>query len=230
VTAAAGSDWSAGAEGDPAGTPFVVFIHGGFWRARYAADTIAPLAQACGRLGLGVWNIEYPRVGLPGGGWPGTARAVAGAVDGAIAQGHGRPVILVGHSAGGHLALWAAHGRSVAGAVSLAGVTDLRAAHAQWLGAGAVRDFVGGEPTEDFYAAASPIERLPLGVPVLLIHAEDDDRVPIEQSVTYASAATAAGDSCELERLPGGDHMEVIDPTGRAWEILSSRLQSWPTG
>jgi acetyl esterase/lipase len=225
---AAGQTWSATQLGDAGGPVLAVFIHGGFWRARYAADTIRPLALACADAPPGpwVWNVEYPRVGMPGGGWPGTALAVAAAVGAAVAQAGGRPVGLIGHSAGGHLALWAAHQHPVAGVVSLAGVCDLEGAADTGIGNGAVLEFLGADPDADLYAAASPVARLPLGAPSLLIHGDADDVVPIEQSRTFRAAALAVGDACELHELPGGDHFEVIDPAGRAWPLLRARLQA----
>jgi dipeptidyl aminopeptidase/acylaminoacyl peptidase len=132
---------------------------------------------------------------------------------------------VMGHSAGGHLALWAAREHRVALAVSLAGVCDLRAAARDRLGNGAVAEFLGEEPTAELLSAASPAERLPLGVPALLIHGDADDNVPIDQSRSFLAAATAAGDDCELTELPGAGHFEVIDPQGRAWPILRARLE-----
>ena len=216
--------WTADRLGDADGPLVAVFIHGGFWRARYGAEQIAELAGACAADAPRpwVWNIEYPRVGMPQGGWPGTAEAVRDAVGAAVAAAAGRPVVLVGHSAGGHLALWAAREHPVAAAVSLAGVCDLRAAVS--LSNGAVRDFAGGDPDDAFYAAASPAERLPLGVPVLLIHGDADENVPIAQSRSFAAAARAAGDDCVLRELRGAEHFEVVDPAGRAWPILRERL------
>jgi acetyl esterase/lipase len=221
-------DWSAERLGDPDGTVVVVFIHGGFWRARFGAETIAPLADACGQLGHWVWNLEYPRVGMPGGGWPGTALAVQAAVNAAARAAAGRPVALVGHSAGGHLALWAARSHPCALIVSLAGVTDLETGARQGIGEHAVVEFLGTGPDEgrERYAEASPIRRLPLGTPSLLIHGDADNRVPIEQSRAYAAAARAAHDQCDLHELPGADHFELVDPGGRAWPIVRERL-SW---
>ena len=219
-------DWSAERIGDVDGPVVAVFIHGGFWRARYGADTIAPLARACAAADPRpwAWNVEYPRVGMPGGGWPGTALAVRSAVRAAVTQAAGRPVVLIGHSAGGHLALWAAREHPVAAAVSLAGVCDLEAGADAGLGNGAVLEFLGADPDADVYAAASPIARLPLRRPSLLIHGDADDVVPIVQSRTFHVAAQAAGDTCELHELTGADHFEVIDPCGRAWPVLQARL------
>jgi acetyl esterase/lipase len=224
---AVGAGWSAEQLGDPAGAVLAVFIHGGFWRARYGAEAIADLAGAAsgGAPAPWVWNIEYPRVGQPGGGWPGTVRAVGDAVKAALAQAGGRPVALIGHSAGGHLALWAAGEHPEAAlAVSLAGVTDLAAADDARLGAGAVGEFLGGAPSPERLAAASPLHRLPTGVPTLLIHGDRDVNVPIGQSRSYLAAARRAGEACELVELPGADHFEVVDPAGRAWPILRERL------
>jgi len=218
--------WSAERFGDEDGPVVAVFVHGGFWRARWAADTIAPLARACAEAAPHpwVWNLEYPRVGMTGGGWPGTALAVREALGAAVEAATGRPVMVIGHSAGGHLALWAAHEHPVAAAVSLAGVCDLEEGVTTGIGNGAVLEFLGARPDSDLYAAASPIARLPLRSPALLIHGDADEDVPISQSRLYASAARAAGDECELHELPGGGHFEVIDPAGRAWPILSARL------
>ncbi|MGH2871690.1 MAG: alpha/beta fold hydrolase, partial [Solirubrobacteraceae bacterium] len=101
--------WSAGRLGHPEGPLVCVFVHGGFWRERYTSVEIAELAAACAAdsLGAWVWNLEYPRVGMAGGGWPGTAHAVAAALGAAVAAAGVRPVAVIGHSAGGHLALWA---------------------------------------------------------------------------------------------------------------------------
>jgi acetyl esterase/lipase len=220
--------WSAQELGDPGAGALAVFVHGGFWRARYDSEAIGALARACGTAGLWAWNIEYPRVGMAGGGWPGTALAVGDAVDAAVAAAGTRPVVVIGHSAGGHLALWASRDRpGVSAVVSLAGVCDLRGAARERLGDGAVFELLGdAAPGDELYNAASPIERLPLGVPSLLIHGDADDHVPVSQSRDFLAAAAAAGDACELQELPGGDHFEVIDPVGRAWPVLRARLQA----
>ncbi|MGZ4177689.1 MAG: alpha/beta hydrolase family protein [Solirubrobacteraceae bacterium] len=224
--------WTAERSGNADGPVVAVFVHGGFWRARYAADTIAPLADACAahQPRPWVWNLEYPRVGMTGGGWPGTAVAVRDAVGAAMAEAGGRPVAVIGHSAGGHLALWSAHDHPVSLAVSLAGVCDLEDAVTLGLGNGAVLEFLGAHPDGDLYAAASPIARLPLRVPTLLIHGNADEDVPFSQSRRFHAAAVASGDDCELHKLPGGDHFEVVDPGGRAWPILRERLAALAAG
>lgn len=220
--------WTAERIGDPTGDRVVVFVHGGFWRERFGAEAIERLARACAaEPGYAVWNLEYPRIGMPGGGWPGTALAVRAGVAAAREAAGGRPVALVGHSAGGQLALWAAQEQSPALVVSLAGVCDLETAAREGIGENAVVQFLGTGPEQDRarYARASPIRRLPLNVPVLLIHGDADDRVPIAQSRDYLTAARAAGDECELTELPGGDHFELTDPGGRGWPIVRERLE-----
>jgi len=210
----------------PAGTPkgTVVVIHGGFWRARYDLALGRPLAASLVEHGWAAWNIEYRRAGN-GGGSPETMDDVAAAVD-ALADLDvplGR-VTTVGHSAGGHLATWAAargrHERwaarvAVTGVVSQAGVVDLGQAYAERLGSGAVEAFLGHPPgpADD---PADPIRNVPLDVPVHCVHGVDDDVVPISQSQAYVAAARAAGATAELTQV-AGDHFVVIDPAGKAW-------------
>lgn len=220
------SAWSAEELGPEDAPLLVATIHGGFWRSRVDASSIAPLAAALAAVGHRVWNLEYPRVGEPAGGWPGTAVAVAAALDALLEAAAGRPVVALGHSAGGHLALWASRGRPIAGVVALAPVCDLPAAHRAGLGEGAVEEFIGAPPeaAAEAYLEASPGARLPLGVLALLVHGEADQRVPIAQSRTYAEAA-AAGDEVELVELPGVDHMALIEPDGPARPAIDSGLR-----
>lgn len=220
------SDWSAERLGPEDAPLLVAVIHGGFWRSRVDSSSIAPLAAALGAAGHGVWNLEYPRVGEAGGGWPGTAAAVGNALDALAAEAAGRPVAVLGHSAGGHLALWASRGRAVAAVIALAPVCDLPAAHREGLGEGAAEEFIGASPRSApaAYREASPAARLPLGVPSMLVHGDADARVPIAQSRAYAMAARSAGDACELVELPGIDHMALIEPEGPAWAAIDARL------
>jgi len=214
--------------------PVVVLIHGGFWRFGWDRTLMTPLARDLAARGIAAWNVEYRRMGQEGGGWPGTLEDVAAAADAVAGLDGVDPtrVVTVGHSAGGHLALWlAARHRLGAGqpgagprvrprgAVSQAGVTDLARGAADGLGDGACEALLGGAPEElpERYAAASPAALLPLGVPVLLVHGAADDIVPPGQSHAFAHAACAAGDAVDVVDLPGADHFDVIEAGHQAW-------------
>ena len=211
-----------------AGRGVVVVIHGGFWRARYDWSLGRPLAASLVEEGWAVLNLEYRRAGN-GGGYPETFDDVGAGIDLlAEVDVDTSRVVTLGHSAGGHLAVWAA-GRHdarvrVTAAVSQAGVLDLRGAVEQRLGDGAVELFLGPYDA-DLYATADPLSQVPLDVPVVCVHAPDDDTVPIEQSRTYVDAARAAGAEAELATVDGG-HFAVIDPTSDAWRRTLSVLES----
>jgi acetyl esterase/lipase len=225
-------------EGRPpaAGWPLVVLVHGGFWRDRYHRDLMAPLAADLAAAGSASWNVEYRRVGPTGGGVPATLEDVAAATDHllALAAEHDLDldrVRVVGHSAGGQLALWLTSRASrppgspgspprvrPVATVAQAPVTSLL--DAGHLGEGAVGDWLGCGPGDDpaRYALADPIRWVGHGVPVLLVHAEGDEVVPVEQSLRYEAAASAAGDPIDLVTGPG-DHMAVIDPDDELWRV-----------
>lgn len=204
-----------------------VVVHGGFWRQGYGLELGRPLAADLADQGLAAWNIEYRRVG-GGGGWPATFDDVAAAID-LLAQ-QELPldrVVAIGHSAGGQLVGWAAArpglpagspGAAPAvrlrGAVAQAGVMDLVDASEQGVGSGAVEDLMGGKPAgvPDRYALASPIARLPIGVPVTCVHGTADSNVPLRQSQRFTAAS---GD--RLVTIEGADHFALIDPTTDAW-------------
>jgi acetyl esterase/lipase len=204
----------------------VVVVHGGFWRARYDLDYGRPLATDLAAHGFTAWNIEYRRIGN-GGGWLATADDVSTAIDHLAALDvDASRVVAVGHSAGAHLAVWAA-GREAAlvpltAAVAQAGVLDLRGAHRDGLGNGAVAAFLGGAPSEipDRYGAADPLAAAPPPVPVLCVHAREDDIVPIRQSETYVAAAGRKAALCE----ESGDHFTVIDPQHGSWKRVRDAL------
>jgi acetyl esterase/lipase len=213
----------------PAGPPkgVVVVIHGGFWKAAYDLSLGRPLAHSLTEHGWAAWNVEYRRVGN-GGGAPSTLDDVAAAID--ALYGRDLPldrVIALGHSAGGHLATWAAsRGRfdrwrstvELTGVVSQAGVLDLWSAYDDHLGGGAVQAFLGHPPGPDD-VNADPLHQVPLDVPVHCVHGVDDDTVPITQSRSYVRAATEAGARAEVTEMPGG-HFEVIEPTTGAWQQI----------
>jgi acetyl esterase/lipase len=218
----------------PPGAPrgVVVVIHGGFWRARYDLSLGRPLASSLVEHGWVAWNIEYRRVGN-GGGSPETMDDVATAIDALAGQDVPLDrVTAIGHSAGGHLATWAAsrgrHDRwpakvELTGVVSQAGVLDLRSAYDEWLGDGAVEAFLGHAPGPDD-DPVDPLRQIPLDVPVRCVHALDDDTVPVGQSRAYVAAATAAGASAELIEVEG-DHFVVIDAESDAWRRTLELLE-----
>lgn len=211
--------------------PVVVIIHGGFWRNRYNLDHITHLAAALTKAGAATWSLEYRRIGDTGGGWPGTGEDILRGIGHLQKIANQYPldlarVVVVGHSAGGHLALWAAQKTRLKGVVSLAGVADLREAWERKLSDSVVADFLGGSPAEapDRYRDASPIEHLPLRTPVRLIHGAKDDIVPVAISERYEAAARAKGDDVELIRLPQAGHFELIDPRTAEYKIVEAAV------
>jgi acetyl esterase/lipase len=218
-----------------------VVLHGGFWRARYGRRLMHALCADLAGRGWAVWNLEYRRLGrASGGGYPQTLEDVAAGIDhlGALADGgvasagHGHPhldltrVVAIGHSAGGHLAAWAATRERpavpVTGVVAQAGVLDLRAAWEWRLSDGVAAQFLGGAPDEvpERCAHASPAERLPLGVPTLLTHGGRDAVVPPEMSERFAAAARRAGDDVQMASEPEEEHMGHVDPANPLWRAV----------
>ena len=207
----------------------VVLIHGGLWQAAYDRSHLRPLGAALAREGWPVASIEYARVGMPSGGWPGTGNSVLAALA-AVAADPMLPdrLVAVGHSAGGHLAVWAAsNGRcpAVRGVVSLAGVLDLRLADTDDLGSGSVRALLGGGPTEvpEHWSDADPV-RGRLDVPAVLLHGADDDLVPPEVSLSYLRSPGVPQAQCRLEVVPGCDHFATIDPGHAAYRRVVAAI------
>ncbi|TVT61174.1 alpha/beta hydrolase [Amycolatopsis rhizosphaerae] len=227
-------------------TRTVVVVHGGFWAAEYDRTHIRPLCAELARQGYLTAALEYHRVGQPLGGWPGTFTDVADGLDAlpALTGGlvDGANTVLLGHSAGGHLALWAAsrhrlppgspcHGGEplrVRGVVSLAGVCDLEAAYRLNLDDGAVRRLLGGGPAQvpDRYRDADPAGLLPLGARCVLLHGDEDDRVPFDISRLYYHVAAGQGDDVTLERLDGMGHFELIDPGAPAFRAVLGAIDA----
>jgi len=222
--------------------PVAVVLHGGFWKAQYGRRGTRAVCADLAAHGWAAWNVEYRRLGrLSGGGYPETLDDVAAAVDHlADLPAHkggltpfrfdlGR-VVAMGHSAGGHLAAWLATRAeprvAVSAVVAQAGVLDLRLASELALSDGVVHRFLGGAPetVPERYAAASPAERLPLGVPALLTHGGRDDIVPPVMSERFAAAARAAGDDVELVVEPGEDHFGHLDPANPLWAAVTAWL------
>jgi acetyl esterase/lipase len=212
----------------------VLVIHGGFWKAQYGADYGAPLAEDLVGRGWTAANVEYRRVGN-GGGYPETLDDIHAGIGAAVSAGRAEagPVVTLGHSAGGHLATWAAArsrfdrwsgGPALTHVVSQAGVLDLRAAVEEHLGTDAALAFLG-DADETTYDRADPLTQVPLDVPMWAVHARDDDTVPFEQATTYVDAATAVGAEATLVEVTGG-HFGVIDPGSEAWAACVEVLDS----
>jgi acetyl esterase/lipase len=234
-------------DGAPLGT--VVIIHGGFWRARYDLSLGQPLAADLAARGYAAWNLEYRRA-LAGGGWPGTFEDVAAGIDllADLPVDTSR-VIAVGHSAGGHLAAWAAGraklpsgtpgapGASGQGFVPLAGVIAQAAVLAladcarERVGGTAALDLMGGGPDDlpDEYRLADPIAAVPVEAPVLCLHSRGDDDVPFSYSERYVAAARAAAGRAGLVEL-SGDHFTLIDPAAPDWAQVIAALPGLPAG
>lgn len=216
--------------------PVICLLHGGFWRLPYARDQYTPIAEDLERRGYAAWNLEYRRLGEPGAGWPGTLQDVSAGIDHLAAlKAEGADldlsrVVTVGHSAGGHLALWSAGPRRMLGgeapprvrvmaAVGQAPAADMRRIYELNCSNGVAAEFLQGSPQEqpERYRLASPKALLPLHVPQLVVHGTADDTVIVDIGREYTAAAKAAGDRAEFIELPGVGHFEHLDPKGEAW-------------
>ncbi len=222
--------------------PFLFVVHGGFWQSAYDLEHIGHVCAALTSKGIITCNLEYRRLGNPGGGWPGTFEDISLATDHILETASSDPRVdvartaVLGHSAGGHLALWlaarhripkaspiyGARKRTVGGAVSLAGVCDLRTAWKQRLGNGIVARLMGGTPDQypDRYDAGSPIELLPAGTRQVLVHGTSDNIVPVSQSEKFVKRAEQLGEHPALIKLSGVGHFELIDPESDSWSTV----------
>jgi acetyl esterase/lipase len=231
--------------------PVVIVIHGGCWLAEYDLGHVSSLAAALAESGVATWSVEYRRVGDDGGGWPGTFLDVAAAADRLRELAEEFPldlerVVAVGHSAGGHLALWLAarhrlptddpfKGRDplpLVGVVALAGIPDL-AAYAAPAGCGAaVPDLLGGALAEvpERLRRASPIELVPLGVPQTLVVGGLDTIVPAGLAGSFADAARGAGDRVEVREVRTAGHFELIAPGSAAWPTVRDAVLAMVAG
>lgn len=217
--------------------PVLVNIHGGYWRAKYDLTHAGHLCEALRAAGLATFNVEYRRVGNEGGGWPGTFADIRSAYRFVLQQASrfslevGRLVVM-GHSAGGQLALClAAHERSVRSVISLAGVVDLKKGYTLHLSNDAVVDFLGGKPdaVPEHYREADPME---LSIPRArqwVLHGKEDDVVPPEFSREYVRCKTNAKtapagkvENVELVEIARAGHFELIDPAAEAFRQVTA--------
>ncbi|MET0279405.1 MAG: alpha/beta hydrolase [Pseudorhodoplanes sp.] len=232
----------------PGPFPLAIVVHGGAWGSAVSLHYTSPLAAALTCAGFATWNYEYRRMG-GGGGWPQTFQDVGAGADYARELAKRYPldlnnVISIGHSSGGHMALWLAARRKLAsgavlyaeGAVPLKGVVSLS-------GPGDIKRFMeliprfadvlvqvhGGGTPENLaknLKEGSPAELLPLGVPQIFITGDKDPAVPIQEAREYSVKASSAGDKVEVISVPGL-HFESVDP-GNATsgpEILNAALK-----
>jgi acetyl esterase/lipase len=223
------------APGSPSRATTILVVHGGFWRAAYDREHAMWQALGLAAAGYHVALGEYRRAGMPGGGVPGTLDDVRDLVL-AVAADEDLPrrLVLVGHSAGGHLVAWVANqpwavAAGVIGVVALAGVVDLGKAHRLGLGSGAVGDFVGTGPGTPDFTSADPMSSLPPLLPVRLVTAAEDDTVPPGVEADYLAEAVAAGADVTEQVVPGAGHYSVIDPDDPAFATILATIAALAT-
>jgi acetyl esterase/lipase len=214
--------------------PVVMNIHGGFWRAKYDLAHTGHLCAALTANGIATWNIEYRRVGNPGGGWPGTFEDIRNAYRylPQIAKRYdldSANILVMGHSAGAQLALClAAHESSVKRAVSLAGVVDLQQAWQQHLSDNAVVEFLGGKPNEvpEHYREADPMQLLiDHSTTQWLLHGAGDDVVPPYFSRQYTEQKRTRGEDVHYTEISTAGHFDLIDPRSNAWPTVENTVR-----
>lgn len=231
----------------PAGAgpyPVVVLLHGGCWRARVGLNYMGQFAKALTDDGVAVWNVEYRRLDN-GGGWPHTFLDVAKGADYVRTLADEHPldlarVFAVGHSAGGHLALWLAGRHRLAsdselyaekplelqGVISLAGIGDLAEALNQNICPDAPARLMGGTPqaVPERYRQGSPVELLPLGVRQIFIQGEEDDTVPLSYVKLYEAAAKHHGEEARLISLAATGHFETVVAATPQWQRVRAAV------
>ncbi|MFE6282554.1 alpha/beta hydrolase family protein [Streptomyces sp. NPDC057877] len=227
--------------------PLVVVLHGGAWRAAYDRRHLTPFADFLARRGFAVANVEYRRGGTGGaaGRWPETFDDIAAALDALprlireVPQADPRRTVLVGHSAGGHLALWAAARHllpadapwrtdgpaSLRGVVALAPIADFSVAGKLDVCGGAVRELLGAEPEfGERLPYADPALLLPTGIATTLVQGRTDVDVPLAVAESYADAAAKAGEVVGLTLLEDVGHFPLIDPVADACAVVVEEI------
>lgn len=235
----------------PGPHPVAILIHGGCFKAAYATlRDLSPMGEALKEMGIASWNVEYRRLGEPGGGWPSTYLDVGRAVDHVRTLADKYPldlgrVVVVGHSAGGHLAMWAAARArmpkgsnlhvaaplAVRGVLDLAGPVDLTAnigGYEELCHDTVITDLLGGTPATvpDRYKQASAINLLPLGIPQILLIGGYEEFVPHPIAEIYVRAARMAGDPVQLMVIPRVGHFEIASPRATPWPRVASASRS----
>jgi acetyl esterase/lipase len=217
----------------PGPHPVVMMLHGGYWQAIYNLTHAGHLCHDLAAHGIATWNVEYRRIGDPGGGWPAALDDATRALEFLREIAPERSLdlsrfVVMGHSAGGQLALLVARRSAVPlrGVISLAGVVDLRATDRQGDDNGLISRLLGGRPAEvpHLWDEASPSTFLPLGFRYVLACGTDD--IHWEPNEATATAAREAGDDVELLPLPGAGHFELVDPRAPEWAVIRDRLHA----
>jgi len=220
--------------------PVAIFIHGGCWKAKFDITHSSKLTKALARNGIATWSLEYRRVGNEGGGWPGTFTDIGSGADHlrSIAADHLLDldrVIAMGHSAGGHLALWlAARGRipadvaiaaadpvALRGVLAMAPAADLGYLYDTEVCDHVVKGLMGGSPDEvpERYRWADPVQLGPVGIPQTLLFGKyDDDWNPAGER--YLEAARVRGDDVSTVVAEASGHFEMIDPDSTTWPLV----------
>lgn len=227
--------------------PVVILIHGGCYLAQYQGlPQTSGIAADLAARGYAVWNVEYRKLGEPAAGYPGTFLDVAEAVDRIRVEApkyglDAKRVVALGHSAGGHLALWAAsRGKlprtsplwrrdplKISAVISLGGIGDLEAQADVFAGACGpepIPKIIGLAERADAYVDTSPAELLPSGARVLMISGELDHVMPPETGRAYGERVRKAGDSAEAVAIPGATHYDVVIPTTAAWRQVADTV------
>lgn len=225
-------------EGDlyiPAQKPnaLLCFFHGGFWQMPYDREQLTPISVHFAKKGYAVWNIEYRRIGADGGGWRGTLDDAAAAINHLVLLKEKGifldlpKIIIAGHSAGGHLAIWCAKQVKVKvdAVIGLAPILDLEKAFDTETGKKSVSALLDSAPSEhpERYAQHSPIRMLPIGVRQLIIHGDRDEYLPVEWTRKYVTYSRDAGDAIDYIEIRNGEHMDYLDPNSES----VTRLQDW---
>ena len=237
--------------------PVAIVIHGGCWTSKFATlQNTEALSDALRDQGMATWNIEYRGIDASGGGWPGTFEDVGSAADflkeiaGKYSLDLSR-VVVIGHSAGGHLALWLAARHKIPsdsalfkenplvlrGVIALGGIPDLktfrkRGSSEQGCGEDVIGKLLGSSPdlVSEHFMEASPKELLPLGVPQILIYGADDLVVPADLGRAYMQVAQKKGDSIELFIVKGAAHHEYVAPNSVTWPVVKTAVISLLNG
>jgi acetyl esterase/lipase len=220
--------------------PVVVVIHGGCWTRGFATvDYTDVLAAEITAMGYATWNVEYRQVGDPGAGWPGTFQDWGNALDHLRVLAESEPlsleqIVVIGHSAGAHAALWLGMRPNIRDAAYLTGNAPIRP-HAVvaidgiadlggWIGPDAavcgkpvIAPLMGGTTGEvpERYALASPIENTPLGIHQYLVASKV---MTAEMAQAYVESATAKGDTVEVLQIVDGGHHDIMAPTTEQWK------------